>query len=156
MSRKASRGDILAGGGHGGDRMALEEHLLARHDGANDVTIVDQHLAGGHELRALVLEVVARDDGLDARQRRGLRHVDALDAGMRMRRAQHLADELAGHLEVGAELGAAGHLVGAIGTDRTGADDAKLTLRVLLDALLHGQAPLISVAASMTALTILS
>ncbi len=48
----------LAGGGDGGDGVALVEHLLARDDVAQDVAVVDQHLARRDELGGLVLEVV--------------------------------------------------------------------------------------------------
>ena len=48
--------------------------------------------------------------------------VDRLDARMRMRAAQHLAPDHAGHVDVGGEARAAGHLVDAVGTDGARAD----------------------------------
>ena len=63
-------------------------------------------------------------DGLDAGQRLGLRRVDRDDARVRVRAAQHAADELAGQVEVGAEAGAARDLVDAVRADRARADVA--------------------------------
>ena len=51
------------------------------------------------------------------------RDVDRPDARVRVRAAQDRADQQAGHGEVGAEPGAAGHLVDAVGADRARADD---------------------------------
>ena len=53
-------GDRLDDGGDGGDRMALVERLLARHDVARDVAQVHLHLAGRHDQVGLLGEVVAR------------------------------------------------------------------------------------------------
>ncbi len=67
-------------------------------------------------------EVLAGHHGFDARQRQGLVEVDRLDARVRMRAAQHLAVQHAGLREVGAEGGAAGDLLDAVGPDRALAD----------------------------------
>ena len=73
-------------------------------------------------------EVGGGDDGLDAGQRQRLRGVDALDDGVGVRAALDAAVEHAGQADVGAVLGAAGDLVGAVGPDRAGADDLVLLL----------------------------
>jgi hypothetical protein len=80
-------GDGGAGGGHGGHRVALVERLLAGHDVPDDVLVVHHHLAGRDELRRLVGEIVAGDDGLHAGQRLGLRSVDLHDACVGVRAA---------------------------------------------------------------------
>ena len=117
----------LAGDG-GADRrdgrngMAVIERLLARH-------AVVEHVAACRDRHRSGREVGAGDDGLYAGQLLGLRGVDLLDLGMGVRRAQDEADELAGRGRVGAEFGAAGDLVDAVGTQRPGADDLNLRLR---------------------------
>ncbi len=126
--------DRLARRRDGGHGMALEEGLLARQHVAHDVAVVDQHLAGRDELRGLILEVVPCHDGLDASESQSLGRVNRLDAGVGVRRAQHLAHELAGHLEVGAVERPARHLVGAVRTNRPRADDVVFRR---LDAILH-------------------
>ena len=65
-----------------------------------------------------------------------------LDLRMGMRRAQHAADELAGRVAVGAELGAAGDLVHAVGAQRPGADDCLNFWLVKFVVEWHVQAPL--------------
>ena len=62
------------------------------------------------------------DHGFDAWQRFRLRGVDRLDAGVRMRAAQHLAPDHAGHVGVGGKRRASRDLVGAVGPDGTLAD----------------------------------
>jgi hypothetical protein len=142
-------GDRLGGGGDGGDRMAFVERLLARDDIARDIAQVDLHLAGRDDLVGLLGEVLGRHHGLHAGQRFGGRNVDRLDHGMGVRAAQHLARELARHVEISAEAGAASHLVGAVRTVGTRADPFVLGLA-------HRAVSLISAATSMTARTILS
>ena len=154
MSLSALPGDGGAGGRDGRHRVAFVERLLAGHDIARHVAVVHHHLAGRDELRRLIGEVVAGDHGLHARQRLGLRRVDRHDARVRVRAAQDAPDELAGQVEVGAEAGAAGHLVEAVRADGARAD---VGLRVSVRHRLgHGYPFLISAAASITALTILS
>ena len=74
--------------------------------------------------------------------------------GVGVRAAQHLADQLAGQVEVGAEAGAAGHLVGAVRTIGARADPLVLAGSVFGAGSSGGS--LISAATSMTAVTILS
>ena len=115
---------LLGGGGvdrgDGGDRMALIEHLLARHDVARDVPEIDRDPLGSDILEFVVREILRRHDRLDPRQRRGLRGVDRADAGMRVRRAQDAADDRAGHRVVGGVHRLAGDLRHAVRTDRPG------------------------------------
>ena len=151
MSLSALPGDGGAGGGHGGHRVALVERLLAGHDVPDHVLVVHHHLAGRDELRRLVGEVVAGDHGLHAGQRLGLGGVDRHDARVRVRAAQHAADELAGQVEVRAEARAAGDLVDAVRADRARADVA-LPVGPVRAVLGHGYPFLIATAASFTAL----
>ena len=106
--------------GDGGDRMALIEHLLARHDVARHVPEIDRDPLGADILEFVVREILRGHDRLDARQRRGLRGVDRADAGMRVRRAQDPADDRAGHRVVGGIHRLAGDLRHAVRTDRPG------------------------------------
>ena len=133
-------GDGHAGRGDGGHRVALVEGLLAGHHVPHHVLVVHHHLAGRDELRRLVGEVVAGDDGLHAGQRLRLRRVDREDAGVRVRAPKHPPDELTRQVEVGAEAGAAGDLVHPVRTDRARADVA-LPIRAVrpgLPVLGHG------------------
>src|SRR5262249_43560022 len=94
--------------------------------------------------------------GLDAGERLGPARVDRDDPRVGMRAAQHAADELAGQVEVGAEAGAAGDLVRAVGSDRARADERLADFGIRRERRGHGQLLLISTAASITALMILS
>ncbi len=152
--RQRLLGDRLRHRGDGGNGMALIERLLARHDVARDIAHVHLHLAGRHDEVGLVGEVLGRDHRLHAVQRQGLRRVDGLDLGMGVRASKHLADQLAGQAEVGAEAGAAGHLVGAVGTIGAAADP--LVLAGGVRSVAHRADSLISAATSRTAVTILS
>ncbi len=68
------------------------------------------------------------------------------------------ACKLTGEVVVGAVLGAAGHLVDAIGAQRAGADECELLVfdQMRIGVLSHQAVLLMSAAASSTALTILS
>ncbi len=111
---------------HRGHRVALVQRLVARHAVAREVAEVHRPLADESRLVGDVGEIGGRDHRLHARQRERPRRVDAHDPRMGVRAALHLADELARHRHVGAELGAAGHLVDAIGADRPRADDFQM------------------------------
>jgi len=147
--RKRLGGDLRGGRGHRGDGMAVIERFLACHHVARHVAQVRLHLAGGHDLVGLLGEVLGGDDRLDPMQGLGLRRVNRLDPSVRVRAAEDLADELARHVEVGAEPRTARHLVGAVRA--VGASSDPL---VVLAA--HRVAPLNSAATSMTARMILS
>ncbi len=114
--------DRFRGRGHGRYWVAGEQRLVARHH----VAAHPAHVLDAEHHRAIgdreVNDVARGDDGLYARQLLGFRRVDRFDAGMRMRAAQHLAPDHAWHRGVGGELGAAGHLVHAVGTDGALAD----------------------------------
>ena len=134
-----------------GDRrhgMAVIERLLARH-------AVDQHVIHGLIAIGEIRQIRAGDDRLHAGKLLGLRRVDLDDLGMRMRRTQHAAYELARRESIGAVTRTARHLVNAVGTQRPGADDFEF-LAGKTGVISHVQAPLISRAASWTARTILS
>src|SRR5262245_1093129 len=88
-------------------------------------------------------------------KRLGLRGVDRDDAGVRMRASQHLADELARQIEVGAEARAPRDLVHTVRADRARADVA-LPVGPVRAVLGHDYPFLKVAAASCTALTILS
>ena len=93
-------------GGDGGDRLADVAHDVARE---HRLVLVDQAVGelAGH--------VVGGDDGLDAGDPPRRRHVDAHDAGVRVRRAQRGAPQHAVAAEVGRELERALHLGDAVG-----------------------------------------
>ena len=150
-------GDGGAGRRHGGHRVAVVEDLVTGHDVERDVAIVDLHLAGRHELGPHLAEVRRGDHGLDAGQRLGPTRVDGLDAGVGVGAAQDPADQHAGQVQVGAELGAPRDLVDAIGPDRARAHPFQFLRRAFrVQRRCHGQAPLSSVAVSSTARMILS
>jgi hypothetical protein len=132
-----------------GDGMALIQRLLARHDVVENV--VEPGIAVG-----VILEVVAGHDRLHAGQLLGLGGVDLPDARVGVRRAQDAANQHAGRGGIGAEPGAARHLVDAVGAQRAAADDLEVALVLLGAVEWHVQALRISCAASMTARTILS
>ena len=138
-------GDGLAGRGHGGNGMAVIEHLLARHDVARQVA--------SRRPRRQFREIVPRDHRLHARQGLRLRRVDRLQDRVRVRAPEDLAEQHAGQNQVGAELGAPGHLVGPVLLDRVGPDDLELLVRVeaaVFQNARHFQASLISSAAAWT------
>ena len=110
-------------GGHRRHGMALIQRLLARHDVVEHV--IERGIAVG-----VIGEIVPRHDRLHAGQLLGLGRVDLPDARMGVGRAQDAADQHAGRGRIGAELGAAGHLVDAVGPQRSGADNGEITLRI--------------------------
>ena len=120
-----------------GDRVALVESLLARHDVARDVPEIL-----GDPLRTLILEFMVREvlgghDCLDAGQSLRLRGVDRADAGMRVRRADDLAVERAGRREIRAVHRAPGHLRHAVRTDRPRSHPLEPRRRNIVHRTLH-------------------
>ena len=98
-------GDGGRGGRHRGDRLALVAHVAAAH----------------HHLRAHLVgdrgwKVVAGHHREHAVERRRGAGVDRADAGVGVRAAQHFAVQHARQVEVGAVVGAPGHLVDAVVT----------------------------------------
>ena len=73
-------------------------------------------------------EVGRGDDGKDAGQGFGTRGIDAADAGVRMRAAQHLGVHHAGEAEVGGVDGLAGDALPGIDAGHALADDLELSL----------------------------
>ena len=124
---------------------------------------VERHVAhGGGASPASIsppaeIEVGAGDHRLDARQRLAPLGVDLHDARVRVRAALDAARQHAGQVEVGAEHGAAGDLVDAIGADRPRADDLqRLALEFWLPSLIVLVSWRSCFAASSTARTTLS
>ena len=133
---------------HGSDRMAVVERLLAGH-------AVFQDVAHGAVAVGEIGQIGAGDHRFHAGELFRLGGVDLPDSGVRMRRAQDEADEMAGRHRIGAVFGAAGDLVHSVGTERTSADELEfLSGETGIER--HDQFPLISCAASWTARTILS
>jgi hypothetical protein len=141
LDQSARRGgDLLAGRGDRGDGVAVPQRLFARHHVAcHPAHVLDAERVGRVDRE--VDDVGRRHHRLDAGQRLGLRGVDATDDGMRVRAAQHLAPDHAGHVAVGGEGRAAGDLVDAVGTDRALADPLEILLA-------HTAAPRMSAAVS--------
>ena len=121
--RDGRLGNVGVDGGDGGHRVALEQRLVA-----------GQHVIGGELETAIVAaqflfgqggegQVFCGYDGPDPGQDLSLAGVYGADAGVGMRTAQHLAVEQAVQPDVRAVLGAPGHLIYAVGTDRALADD---------------------------------
>ena len=141
--------DRLGSGGDGRDGVAGEQRLLARHH----VAAHPAHVLDAEHDRLVEREiddVLRGDHRLHAGQRFGLGGVDAPDARMRMRAAQYLAPDHAGHVGVGGKGRAARDLVGAVGTNGALADP------LVVGDDVHRAAPCISAAVSITARTILS
>ena len=115
-------GDRLAGGRDGHDRMALVEHLLARHDVARHVPEILRDAFRPDILELLLREVRRGDHCLHARQRRRLGDVDRADARMGVRRAQDAAGQHARHGEIRPVQRAPRHLRHAVRPHRPGSD----------------------------------
>ena len=116
--RRRFLGDRFADRRDRGDRVALIERLLARHDVARYVPEILRDPLRADIFEFMVGEVLGGDHRLDPGQCLGLRGVDRADAGMRMRRADDLAVERARRREIGAVHRAPGHLWHAVRTDR--------------------------------------
>ena len=118
-------GLVHAGGGHGGDDLALIGDAAAGDDPLGHVAqalhagFVGFGLAG-----ARVGKVVAGDHGEHLAGSLGARGVDAANASPGVRAAQHLAPNHAGHVGVHAVACASRDLVHAVVTDRSGSNDS--------------------------------
>ena len=126
-------GDMRAGRGDGGDRMAVVEDLVVREDVHRQVHRIDRHLARRLHLGRGLRQILAGDNRLDARKRERLVSFDRFDQRVRMRAAQHLAVQHAGEGVVSAVFGAAGHFVDAVVPNRPRADNSEF-LPVVVDA----------------------
>ena len=107
-------GHVDAGGRDAGDGVPLVDDLCFSHDlvaGVGPLTV--RQVFGGHD-RAHAVEGF------------GLAGVDGLDPGVRVGTPEHLAEEHARGVEVGAVLRGSGDLVRTIMPDGPGADDVVL------------------------------
>ena len=129
-------GDPRFGRRDGRDRVALIEHLVARHAVARQVAEVHRPLADKRFLGRDFRKIRRRDNGLDARQGQRLLRVDRLDPGMRVRAALDLGPDHAGHRHVGAEIGAPDDLFDPVRTHRPCADDFQRGLIEIRHALI--------------------
>ncbi len=153
--RQRRLGDGGRDGGDGGDGVALVERLVAGHAVAREVAEVHRAFADERLLVGDLGEVGGGHHGAHAGELFRLRGVDGEDAGMRVRAALDLGPQHPRQRHVGAELGAAGDFIDAVGADRAGADDLQLGLGgdVVHAGLLSARS---SAAASSTAARILS
>ena len=116
-------GHVRVGGGDSGNGVALVERLLLGE------TVLGEEAGVPHGLAEVDHHVLhdgnigAGDDGLHVGEGLGLARVDGDDAGVAVGAAQDLAVQRAGQVDVGAVLGASGHLVDAVVADGTAADD---------------------------------
>ena len=101
-----------------------------RGNGCHGVAVVEHLVACEHVLGevgcAFVGEVAAGNGGQHAVGGERPREVQALDASVGVRAAQHLAVEHARQVEVGTECRPASHLVDAVGTNGAGADGLEI------------------------------
>ena len=111
-------GDMRAGGGDGGDGVALVEDLAPRQHVVGR-RLAERGLARNGVWRA---DVVRGGDGPDVRVSLRPAGVDAHDARVGVGAAEHLAVEHAGDADIGSVERLAGHLVYAVVADRPRAD----------------------------------
>ena len=114
------------------NRLAFVQHLPAGQDVVSEVPELDGRLPQIDDAvrrRVDVREVFGGDDGEDARRRLRLARVDRPDVCVGVLAAQDGPVDQAGCCEVGPVQGAPGYLVGAVVTERTGADHVELGSR---------------------------
>jgi hypothetical protein len=146
--REGALGGGPAGRGHGGDGVAVVEHLVAGQHVAGEIPEVERGLGALGCLGGEIGKVGRGDDRLHPLDReRGL-HVDGADPCVGVRAAQDLAVEHAREAQVRAEGRSPRHLVDAIRPDRPGPDGPVAGLAHLC--------PRSSAAAASTARTTLS
>ena len=122
--RQGLLGHVGAGGGDGGDGVALVQHLVRGEDVVADVlhagedVLTDLCQRIGH-----LCQVGRRGDRPDVWVGLGLAGVDGRDAGVGVGAAQHLAVQHPLEPHVGAVERLAGDLVHSVVPDRTRADD---------------------------------
>ena len=152
--RRQRRGrDARRGRRHRRHRVAVVQHLLARHHVAAEVAARDLGLAARDIALRRRQEILRGHHREHAGQRERGARVDAEDARVRVRAAQHAAPDHARQRVVRAVARAPRDLVDAVGTRRARADLAK---RRFLRAHAAPPAARIVAAASSTARMILS
>ena len=118
------RSDVRVNGRNRGHRLADPEHLLARHVDERDVPEVMAGFAEGKGRSERYVDEVRSSDGREhALQCQRTRHVDADDAGMRLRAALDAPIDHAGSCEVGGVDGAAGYALAGVHAGEALADD---------------------------------
>jgi hypothetical protein len=117
-------------GGYRRHRMTVVQRLGASHHVPGQVAHAGGRLAALDQLVVQVGEVGAGDHRLHARQGQRSLGVDSDDAGVSEGAALDAPVKHARHDEVGAECGAAGHLVDAIGANRPRADRVEFRTRL--------------------------
>jgi hypothetical protein len=120
--------DVDGVGGHRG-------HLLPR---VRDI-LGERRLRNHVPVRAPVLGVVLGQDRAHAGQRGGGRHIDARDAGVRVRRAQHLGVQHSRQAHVGRIHRAAGHLLPCVAAVDGRSDDPQVAVEGGRDVAFHEQ-----------------
>ena len=114
--------------GHGRNRMAVVQHLVARQHAVAHVAEVERRLSAEKHLRGIGRDVARRHHRLHAGQRLGRRRVDRHDARVRVRAAQHRAVQQAGQADIGAVGGAARDFVDAVVAHRPRPDIFEFTI----------------------------
>ena len=139
-------GGVQGGGRHGRHGMAAVERLVGGEHVVAHVLDARRALAEVDDLvvRGRSRQVGAGDDGAHAGHLRGAAGVDGTDAGVGVRRAEHLPVEQSRKAHVAAVDGSARDLVGAVVADRTRADHVVLPVAEIADlavAVSHGSFP---------------
>ena len=119
-------GDMRAGRGDGGDRMAVVEHLAAREDVARQMMQVDRKLAALLDSVGQLGKVGRRHNRLYPGQLERLVGLDRFDDRVGVRAAEHPAKKHSRKRVVGSVPGRSGHLLDAVVTDRTRSDNPEL------------------------------
>ena len=120
-------GDGIAGGRNRGNRMAVIQHVFARHHVARDIAEIDHQFARCRMFNRHVREVVARDDRLYTGQCLGGGDVYRQNIGAGMRAAQHTADQLSRQADIRCIAGTTRDLVNGIAArGRVGTDDLEI------------------------------
>jgi len=111
-------GDLGRGGGNGGDRLRVVQHLAARHDDGRVVLQVHLHLAARNDAVERLREVVGTHGREHARELQRLGKIDGPDPRVCVGAAHDVAVDHARHAQVGTVLRAPGHPLDTVGPDR--------------------------------------
>ena len=128
----------------------MKQDLSLGHHHRDDIFERHRALATAQHLITRFDEILPRHHRQHALHRECLAAVDRLDHRMCMRASDHVAIELALHIEVGAVARAAGDLIEPVGPNRARADHFEFLIGV------HAASSRIVLAASNTARIILS